>query len=145
MPNTQSWQVSTVYSAILSGPHQAPRLSDPEPFLFRLVWQPIHSVWPSFTKFSIVFRLGRTPKCHRFQQQYGNSLSWYMIKREIISFLLAGGNPDKYHSTYVSVCNRSTDKEKRSVEFHYFNIVILRQTNHMCRVSGHGIYQVCPH
>lgn len=78
---------------------------DPEPFLSQLLWQPIHTVWPSFTKFSI--RLGRTPKCHCFLQQYGNSLPWHMIKREIISFLLAGGNPDKYHSRFVSVCNRA--------------------------------------
>lgn len=63
---------------------------------------------PVFAKFSIVCHLGRTPKCHCFQQQYGNSLSWHMIKREIISFLLAGSNPDKYRSRYVSVHNQST-------------------------------------
>lgn len=92
----------------LLGPHHAPCLPDPEPFSFRLRWQQIHTVWPSFTNFSIVCCLGRTPKCHCLSQQYGNSLSWHMIKRGIISFLLAGGNPEKYHSGFVSVYNRSS-------------------------------------
>lgn len=29
-----------------------------------------------------------------------------MTNREIISFLLVGGNPDKYHSSFISACYR---------------------------------------
>lgn len=114
--------------------------------LFRLLWQPIHCtlsdpVTQSFQSYAALeghqnataSSSNMVTHCH--DKERDNVLVATLTNISLDMSLCVTGHWPKLDPL----------SEERSVQFHCFNMVILRQTNHLCRLSGHGIYQVFPH